>query len=503
MIEIQYQILLIIVITLIFIYSTSLIVIFLYAIAQFNLLINYMSEKSKSKKLIQWDFNKRDEIPFVTIQLPIYNELYVIERLLNAVEKIKYPHDKLEIQVLDDSDDDSVELTKKLIHKIKNTGIDIVHLKRKNRFGFKAGALKEGLKKSKGEYVAIFDSDFVPNPNFLIKTVPYFKNIKVGMVQTRWGHINRDFSILTKVQAFGLDGHFTLEQVGRNYKNHFINFNGTAGVWRKSTIIDAGNWECDTITEDLDLSYRAQLKDWKFIYLEKIITPAELPVVISAVRSQQYRWNKGGAENFRKNIHNVLKSNKLSFKTKFHATFHLLNSTMFLNIFLIGFLSVPMLYIKNEWIELAWYFNISSLFILSTLMFYVCYWFLHKQKYGSGIASIFDYTLRFLAFYSITIAFSAHNSIAVIKGHLGIKSPFIRTPKFNLDNKKTLIQNRYLEKSINKYTIIEALMSLYFLFGLYSAFNVGENGDFGLFPFHLLLFLGFGFITIKSFIEIK
>jgi cellulose synthase/poly-beta-1,6-N-acetylglucosamine synthase-like glycosyltransferase len=503
MIEIQYQILLIIVITLIFIYSTSLIVIFLYAIAQFNLLINYMSEKSKSKKLIQWDFNKRDEIPFVTIQLPIYNELYVIERLLNAVEKIKYPHDKLEIQVLDDSDDDSVELTKKLIHKIKNTGIDIVHLKRKNRFGFKAGALKEGLKKSKGEYVAIFDSDFVPNPNFLIKTVPYFKNIKVGMVQTRWGHINRDFSILTKVQAFGLDGHFTLEQVGRNYKNHFINFNGTAGVWRKSTIIDAGNWECDTITEDLDLSYRAQLKDWKFIYLEKIITPAELPVVISAVRSQQYRWNKGGAENFRKNIYNVLKSNKLSFKTKFHATFHLLNSTMFLNIFLIGFLSVPMLYIKNEWIELAWYFNISSLFILSTLMFYFCYWFLHKQKYGSGIASIFDYTLRFLAFYSITIAFSAHNSIAVIKGHLGIKSPFIRTPKFNLDNKKTLIQNRYLEKSINKYTIIEALMSLYFLFGLYSAFNVGENGDFGLFPFHLLLFLGFGFITIKSFIEIK
>jgi cellulose synthase/poly-beta-1,6-N-acetylglucosamine synthase-like glycosyltransferase len=503
MIEIQYQILLIIVITLIFIYSTSLIIIFLYAIAQFNLLINYMSEKSNSKKLIQWDFNKRDEIPFVTIQLPIYNELYVIERLLNAVEKIKYPHDKLEIQVLDDSDDDSVELTKKLIHKIKNTGIDIVHLKRKNRFGFKSGALKEGLKKSKGEYVAIFDSDFVPNPNFLIKTVPYFKNIKVGMVQTRWGHINRDFSILTKVQAFGLDGHFTLEQVGRNSKNHFINFNGTAGVWRKSTIIDAGNWEGDTITEDLDLSYRAQLKDWKFIYLEKIITPAELPVVISAVRSQQYRWNKGGAENFQKNIYNVLKSNKLSFKTKFHATIHLLNSTMFLNIFLIGFLSVPMLYIKNEWVELAWYFNISSLFILSTLMFYICYWFLHKQKYGSGITSIFDYTLRFLAFYSITIAFSAHNSIAVIKGHLGIKSPFIRTPKFNLDNKKTLIQNRYLEKSINKYTIIEALMSLYFLFGLYSSFNVGENGDFGLFPFHLLLFLGFGFVTIKSFIEIK
>mgnify|MGYP001596514607 CR=1 FL=1 len=490
---------------LIFIYSSCLIIIFFYALAQLNLLINYLGEKNKSKNLMKWDFNNSDEIPFVTIQLPVYNELYVIERLLLTVEKIEYPCKKLEIQVLDDSDDDSSKLTKKLIDKIKRNGINIVHLKRKKRTAFKAGALKEGLKKSKGEFIAIFDSDFVPNPNFLIKTIPYFKNTKVGMVQTRWGYINRNFSILTKVQAFGLDGHFTLEQVGRYAKNHFINFNGTAGVWRKSTIIDAGNWEGDTITEDLDISYRAQLKDWKFIYLEKIITPAELPIVISAIRSQQFRWNKGGAENFQKNIYKVLKSSKINLKTKVHALLHLLNSTMFLNIFLVGFLSVPMLYIKNKWVELTWFFNLSSLFIISTLIFYVFYWFLHKQKHGSGLLSIFNYTIRFLTFYSISIAFSAHNSIAVIQGHLGIKSPFIRTPKFNIesDKKNSHIKNRYLEKSISFYTLIEALMSLYFLFGLYSAFNVGKNGDFGFFPFHLLLFLGFGFVTIKSFIKIK
>jgi len=504
MIEIVNQTQLILVSILIFLYATSLIVFFFYSVAQLNLLLNYLGQRNKSKKLIKWNFSNKTEAPHVTIQLPIYNEFYVIERILGAVEKIEYPLGKLEIQVLDDSDDDSCDLTKRLIAKIKSKGLNIVHLKRDNRIGFKAGALKEGLEKSKGEFIAIFDSDFVPNPNFLINTIPYFKNEKIGMVQTRWEHINRNFSILTKVQAFGLDGHFTLEQVGRNVKNHFINFNGTAGVWRKSTIIDAGNWEGDTITEDLDLSYRAQLKSWEFIYLEKIVTPAELPVVISAIRSQQFRWNKGGAENFQKNIYKVLKSNKITFKTKVHALLHLLNSTMFLNIFLVGFLSVPMLHIKDKWHELTWYFNLSSLFIVSTLIFYICYWFLHKQKYGSGLLSIFNYTIRFLTFYSITMAFSVHNSIAVIQGHLGIKSSFVRTPKFNLESVKNQShnQNKYVEKSISFYTIIEALLSLYFLFGMYSAFNVGDNGEFGLFPFHFLLFLGFAFVTIKSFNKI-
>ena len=209
---------------------------------------------------------------------------------------------------------------------------------------------------AKGEYIAIFDADFLPQHNWLYKTIPYFKDLEIGVVQTRWGHINKNYSLLTKVQAFALDAHFTLEQVGRNSKGHFINFNGTAGVWRRICILDAGNWEGDTLTEDLDLSYRAQLKSWKFKYLEDVETPAELPVVISAARSQQFRWNKGGAENFQKMARRVLKSNHVSSKTKIHSLLHLLNSTMFLNIFLVAILSIPILYIKNEYEYLKGYF---------------------------------------------------------------------------------------------------------------------------------------------------
>ncbi|EDO28878.1 predicted protein, partial [Nematostella vectensis] len=263
------------------------------------------------------------EIPFVTIQLPIFNEKYVVERLLHSVAALDYPKEKLEVQVLDDSTDDSVIETARLINKHALSGLNIKHIRRENRVGFKAGALKEGLIDAKGEFIVIFDADFVPKPNWLQETIPYFKNEKVGVVQTRWGHINRNFSILTKIQAFALDAHFTLEQVGRNSKNHFINFNGTAGAWRKSCIIDAGNWESDTLTEDLDLSYRAQLKKWQFVYLEDVETPAELPAVLSAARSQQFRWNKGGAENFRKMSAKVMIANNIQTKTKFHGILHL------------------------------------------------------------------------------------------------------------------------------------------------------------------------------------
>ena len=209
-----------------------------------------------------------------------------MERLLENIAKIDYPKDKLEIQVLDDSTDESVETTAKHVKIIQDLGIDIQHIRRENRQGFKAGALKEGLKTAKGEFIAIFDADFLPKEDWLYQTIPYFKDTQLGVVQTKWSHINRNYSTLTKIQAFALDAHFTLEQVGRNSKGHFINFNGTAGVWRKECIYDAGNWEGDTLTEDLDLSYRAQFKNWKFKYLEKVETPAELPVVISAARSQ-------------------------------------------------------------------------------------------------------------------------------------------------------------------------------------------------------------------------
>ena len=234
-----------------------------------------------------------------------------MERLLHCINKIDYPRNRLEIQVLDDSTDESVELTKSLVDELQKKGLDIVQIRRKNRVGFKAGALKEGLKTAKGEFIAIFDADFLPRADWLRKTVPQFDCPEIGVVQTRWEHLNHDYSILTKVQAFALDAHFTLEQVGRNTEGHFINFNGTAGIWRKETIIDAGNWEGDTLTEDLDLSYRAQLKNWKFKYLEDVQTPSELPVVMSAIRSQQFRWNKGGAENYQKMIKRVMEKEDL------------------------------------------------------------------------------------------------------------------------------------------------------------------------------------------------
>ena len=266
--------------TIIAIYTIAIMLIFMYALAQLNLLSNYLSSKKKKDISEKFDLSNPDEVPYVTIQLPVFNEMYVMDRLLDNIALIEYPREKLEIQVLDDSTDETIETTQKHIEKLAKSGLDITHITRIDRQGFKAGALKEGLEIAKGEFIAIFDADFLPQPNWLKCTIPYFKNEKVGVVQTRWGHINRNYSLLTKIQAFALDAHFTLEQVGRNSKGHFINFNGTAGVWRKDCIIDAGNWEGDTLTEDLDLSYRAQLKNWEFKYLEDVETPAELPVGI-------------------------------------------------------------------------------------------------------------------------------------------------------------------------------------------------------------------------------
>lgn len=482
------------------IYSASLLMIFAYALSQLNLLFNYLSNKKLEITHDLLDTSNPDEVPFVTIQLPVYNEKYVMERLLNNMALMDYPKDRFEIQVLDDSTDESVDTTSDQIKALQKTGLDIQHVMRSDRSGFKAGALKEGLKVARGEFIAIFDADFLPKSDWLRATIPHFKKPNIGVVQTRWSHLNRDFSILTQVQAFALDAHFTLEQVGRNTKGHFINFNGTAGVWRKSCILDAGNWEGDTLTEDLDLSYRAQLKDWQFKYLEHVETPAELPVAISAARSQQFRWNKGGAENFRKMVRQVLQSQSISNKTKFHGVLHLLNSTMFLNVLIVAILSIPMLYIKNEYAHLKTYFIVMSFFIVSTLIFFSCYWVMYKNTYGGGVNNFARFTVMFFAFFSIAMGFSFHNSIAVIEGHIGKRSEFVRTPKFNLSSlKESWKSNVYLKKNISPNVIIEGILMLYFGFGLYSAFTVGDQGgDFGLFPFHLMLFLGFGFVFFKS-----
>ncbi|APG65343.1 glycosyl transferase family 2 [Tenacibaculum todarodis] len=482
------------------IYTISILLIFMYSLAQLNLLINYLGAKKNKEVSDTFNFENADEIPLVTIQLPVYNEFYVMERLLENIAKIEYPREKLEIQVLDDSTDESIQITAKLIAELEKTGLDIKHIRRENREGFKAGALKEGLKVAKGEFIAIFDADFLPQTDWLKKTIPYFKDAAIGVVQTRWGHINRNYSTLTRIQAFMLDAHFTLEQTGRNSKGHFINFNGTAGVWRKECILDAGNWQGDTLTEDIDLSYRAQLKNWKFKYLENVETPAELPVVISAARSQQFRWNKGGAENFQKMIKGIIKNKNISAKTKIHGLLHLLNSSMFTCIFLVAVLSIPMLYIKNEYAHLKSYFLMMSFFVVSSIIFFICYWFMYKNIYGSGIKNFFKYIGAFFTFFSVAMGFSLHNTIAVLEGHFGKKSEFIRTPKFNITGLKgNWKNNKYIKKKPSVHVIIEGLLALYFVFGMYSAFIVGnEGGDFGLFPFHFMLFIGFGYVFFKS-----
>ncbi|MFW6222357.1 MAG: cellulose synthase family protein, partial [Bacteroidota bacterium] len=280
----------------IMLYGAALGIILFYGLFQFTLISHARKYKRKSETTQHPVLNieQPQNVPFVTVQLPVYNEYYVVERLIDAVASLHYPKERLEIQVLDDSTDDTYDIIKRKVKEIQQSEINIKHLYRNDRIGYKAGALQYGLNQAEGEFIAIFDADFVPEPDFLINTLPQFDNEQVGMVQTRWGHINENYSLLTRMQAFGLNAHFKIEQTGRYHGGRFLNFNGTGGVWRKSCIEDAGGWQHDTIAEDLDLSYRAQLKGWKFVYLDHVEAPAELPVVISGLKSQQFRWTKGG-----------------------------------------------------------------------------------------------------------------------------------------------------------------------------------------------------------------
>ena len=474
------------------IYFFCLILIFLFSISQAYLTYHYVkAKKQKNKKL----FFSDKKLPKITIQLPIYNEKYVIERLFKKISELKYPKKLLQIQVLDDSDDESTELIIKLIKNYKSKGVKFEHITRSNRKGFKAGALKNGLKLASGEFIAIFDADFLPDSDWLKKIIPHFDNKQIGLIQTKWGHINKGYSILTKVQAFALDIHFTLEQVGRNIKNHFMNFNGTAGIWRKKCILDSGNWEGDTLTEDLDLSFRAQLKGWKFKYIEHIVTPAELPITINAVKTQQHRWNKGGAENFQKIFWRLIKSKSINLKTKIIGLIHLLSSSMFLNVFSISFLSVPLLFLNNK---INWFFNFSSIFLISTIILFICYWIIHKINFGKEFKSFINYTKNFILFLTVISGFSCHNSIAVLKGHLRKRSAFIRTPKFNIESSNNnLKKNIYSKKIIPFNFLFDLFFTFYFFLSLCIAFYIND-GFFKLFPFHLILFTGYLFMVINT-----
>ena len=470
-------------------YGFSLLVICLFSLGQFNLAWHYRKQGHKKSKTQ----SEPTELPIITVQLPIYNEKYVIERLIDAVASFDYPKEKLEIQVLDDSSDETIEIVAEKTKFYQSKGIDIKHIRRPDRVGYKAGALQFGLERAKGDLIAIFDADFVPAKDFLLKTIKGFEGEHVGMVQTRWGHLNEQYSWLTRMQAFGLNAHFTIEQKGRLKAGSFINFNGTAGIWRKECIQDAGGWQHDTLTEDLDLSYRAQLKGWKFEYIEEIQAPAELPVLIPAVKSQQYRWNKGAAETAKKNLAAILKSN-IGFWHKVRATFHLLNSSVFVFLLTSAVLSIPMLYIKDGNPTLSLLFDLGSVFIIGFIAMSIFYWFAAKAS-NEGY-EFKKFMVHFPMFLSYSMGLALHNSVAILEGYLGIKTPFIRTPKFAVNKKgESWKGNVYVKTSVTPLTLLEGLLALYFIYGLVSAFILG---DYGLILFHLMLAFGFGYIFILS-----
>lgn len=470
-------------------YTGALSFIFIYSISQLNLVYKYRKAQRNNQlpenPVIPANYN----YPKVTVQLPVYNELYVVERLIDSVARLDWPNEKLEIQVLDDSNDETVELIANAVAKWKAKGIDIVQIRRTERKGFKAGALQYGLNIAKGEFIAIFDADFIPEPDFLKNTVPHFaKDEKIGVVQSRWGHINENYSMLTKLQAFGLNTHFFVEQNGRSSGGHFLNFNGTAGIWRKTCITDAGGWKADTLTEDLDLSYRAQLKGWQIFYVSNTVAPAELPAAMSAIKSQQYRWTKGAAETSRKLLPQVLRS-KLSFGTKFHAAFHLLNSAIFICIVITALLSVPVLFIRNLTTGWQVLINVSTIFLLGYVFLIIFYWNGFKENREGFWKTLKAFVPQMFMLLSVFLGLSFHNAVAVFEGFIGKKTPFIRTPKFNITDKKIGWKgNKYFNKKINGLTAIEGLLSLYFMAGLGFAFYFQ---DFALLPFHILLSLGF------------
>lgn len=467
-------------------FTCSLLYLFLFSVGQLHLTHIYLKQKPK----LSPPFNP-EYTPFVTIQLPVYNEKYVVERLLDAIVQLDYPREKLEIQVLDDSTDETSAIIYQKLEWLQKFELDIKQLRRDTRAGFKAGALQEGLQKARGEFIVIFDSDFIPEKDFIKKTLPWFQDPAVGVVQTRWGHINKDYSLMTQLQAFGLDAHFSIEQSARNAAGSFINFNGTCGVWRKTCITDAGGWSADTLTEDLDLSYRAQLKGWKFKYLEDVVTPGELPVVMPVIKLQQYRWNKGGAETARKLAGRIFNAS-LSTRQKLHAFLHLFNSSVFVALFAAAVLSLPMLFIKNSHPAMQWFFTIGSIFFLGFLSVAIFYW-TATRRFHSNTRRFF---ILFPAFLIISMGLSLHNGLAVIEGWLGIKTPFIRTPKFNIVEKQdSWRDNTYLSSNLGIITILEGFLCVCFIFAVVKGIQMNDTS---MVLFHTMLALGFGSVFLLS-----
>ena len=462
-----------------------------YSFAQAHLLYHFFRFKKDPSQKTNLH---TDELPYITVQLPIYNELYVVERLIDAAAKFNYPKDKLEIQLLDDSTDETADIIQGHIKKYPE--VDFKYIHRKNRTGFKAGALREGLGSAKGEFIAIFDADFVPDPDFLLKTVGHFSDEKVGMVQTRWTHLNEGYSILTRLQAFALDAHFMVEQMGRNQQQAFINFNGTGGIWRKSCILDAGNWQDDTLTEDLDLSYRAQQKGWEFVYRPDIQSPAELPPVMSAIKSQQFRWTKGGAECASKHLGDVLRK-PFDFKVKFHATAHLLNAVIFIAVLLVSLSSIPVWWAFYQGLIPESYFQAAAIFLIGFVIIALVYFFANLSLVNYSWKGVGRFLWELPLFLSVSMGLALHNSQAVWEGLTGKKSPFIRTPKYNLSGKNpSWTKNVYNQFKIPFTTYLEGFLALVFITMV--AVSI-YTGTYEMLVFHLMLAVGYSLVSWESF----
>jgi cellulose synthase/poly-beta-1,6-N-acetylglucosamine synthase-like glycosyltransferase len=401
---------------------------------------------------------------------------------------------------LDDSTDETKDLIAKKVAEVAARGIQIEHIHRVDRTGYKAGALDAAMDKVKGDFIAIFDADFVPEPDFLQKTMPHFDSDEIGVVQTRWGHLNKSYSLLTELQAFGLNGHFAAEQGGRNASGHFINFNGTGGIWRKKCIESAGGWEHDTLTEDLDLSYRAQLRGWKFRYLEHVVAPAELPITMSALKAQQHRWMKGGAECFVKMWRTILTFENVKLSDRIHGMAHLFNSTVFVFILIMSIMSLGILHIKDSFSDLNYIIRYGVVFISSTVFLMYYYWLAYRDKTENTFKSFIRFVGRFFQFLVVSLGLSLSNTVAVLEGYLGIKSSFVRTPKFNVNKKTEFKGNKYDKKSISIITIGEGLLMVVFGF---TAINRAIYGDLGMVPFHLMLSIGYGLVFFNTLKELR
>lgn len=487
-----------------FIYFIAMLGVTVYCLLQFHLLHLYQKYHTANPDIKYDSFAVGDQdVPFVTVQLPMYNEMYVAERIIDQVCLQDYPKDMFEIHVLDDSTDETKEIVAAKVAHYKNLGFKIEHIHRVNRQGFKAGALQDAMPRVNGEFIAIFDADFMPRKDFLRTTMKYFADEKVGIVQTRWEHLNEDYSFITRLQALQLNVHFTVEQAGRSYGNLLLQFNGTAGVWRKKVINEAGGWQSDTLTEDLDLSFRAQINGYKIKFLEKFESPAELPVDMNGLKGQQFRWNKGGAENARKLMKLVWGTDKLTYTQKIHASSQLLANGVFLWVFIAACASVPLAFLFTE-LGISTHFlsfSVVGLFSVMGIYYTANVQASLKRTMPATFMDKVKFAGLFLSFMPISMGLSLYNAVAVIEGYMGKASAFIRTPKYGIgDKQKKLGKVNYIAKKISWITVFEGIMALVFLSSVIMGIRT-HNTAFVL--FHSMLTVGFGTIFYYSVKHLK